>query len=225
MVCVNNGIKGKLLESETLAKQAASNTKERFANSPDLTAEIMNAVMDAFAAHSAMSRQALDSEKVRSGLKDVLLGPAQLYEALRARGVESQLSARCVKPLWVRVRCRQKKGTQRTVAIGISEFTFGFAFLQQSIAAFRAKSLQASQETSLYSNSHPSRCRSICRSFPIIQDVGVDRLRRAVGTFWNVIVARWACKLLKMWWPETGSNRRRRPFQGRALPLSYLALA
>ena len=27
-----------------------------------------------------------------------------------------------------------------------------------------------------------------------------------------------------MWWPETGSNRRRRPFQGRALPLSYLAL-
>ncbi len=33
------------------------------------------------------------------------------------------------------------------------------------------------------------------------------------------------CKLLKEWWPETGSNRRRRPFQGRALPLSYLALA
>ncbi len=26
-----------------------------------------------------------------------------------------------------------------------------------------------------------------------------------------------------MWWPETGLNRRRRPFQGRALPLSYLA--
>jgi type I restriction enzyme, R subunit len=32
-----------------------------------------------------MSKQALDSEKVRSGLKDVLLEPAQLYEALRAR--------------------------------------------------------------------------------------------------------------------------------------------
>jgi hypothetical protein len=32
-------------------------------------------------------------------------------------------------------------------------------------------------------------------------------------------------KSLRMWWPETGSNRRRRPFQGRALPLSYLALA
>jgi type I restriction enzyme R subunit len=91
LVYVNNVIKGKLLESETLVQQAASNTKEQFANSPDLTAEIMNAVMDAFAAHSAMSKQALDSEKVRSGLKDVLLGPAQLYEALRARGVESQV--------------------------------------------------------------------------------------------------------------------------------------
>src|SRR5258707_1360528 len=34
-----------------------------------------------------------------------------------------------------------------------------------------------------------------------------------------------AAKLFRMWWPETGSNRRRRPFQGRALPLSYLALA
>jgi hypothetical protein len=29
--------------------------------------------------------------------------------------------------------------------------------------------------------------------------------------------------LWKEWWPETGLNRRRRPFQGRALPLSYLA--
>ena len=27
----------------------------------------------------------------------------------------------------------------------------------------------------------------------------------------------------KEWWPGTGLNRRRRPFQGRALPLSYLA--
>ena len=32
-----------------------------------------------------MSKQALDSEKVRSGLKDVLLGPAELYEALRSK--------------------------------------------------------------------------------------------------------------------------------------------
>ena len=86
LVYVNNVIKGKLLESDALKQQAANNTKEQFANSPDLANGIMNAIMDAFAAHSAMSKQALDSEKVRSGLKDVLLGPAQLYEALRARG-------------------------------------------------------------------------------------------------------------------------------------------
>jgi type I restriction enzyme, R subunit len=85
LVYVNNVIKGKLLESETLVQQAANNTKEQFASSPDLMQEIVNAVMDAFSAHSSMSRQALESEKVRLGLKDVLLGPAQLYEGLRER--------------------------------------------------------------------------------------------------------------------------------------------
>jgi type I restriction enzyme, R subunit len=94
LVYVNNVIKGKLLESEVLVQQATNNTKEQFANSPDLANGIMNAIIDAFAAHSVMSKQALDSEKVRSGLKDVLLGPAQLYEALRARAdcVSEQIS-------------------------------------------------------------------------------------------------------------------------------------
>jgi type I restriction enzyme R subunit len=85
LVYVNNVIKGKLLESKTLVQQAANNTKEQFANSPDLSSELMNAIMDALAAHSTMSKQALESEKVRSGLRDILLGPAQLYEALRER--------------------------------------------------------------------------------------------------------------------------------------------
>ena len=89
LVYVNHVLKGKLLESETLMQQAASNTKEQFANSPDLGTELMNAIMDALAAHGTMSKQALDSEKVRAGLKDILLGPAQLYEALRARAGES----------------------------------------------------------------------------------------------------------------------------------------
>ena len=55
----------------------------------------MNAIIDAFAARSVMSKQALDSEKVRNGVKDVLLGLAQLYEALRARGdsASEQISA------------------------------------------------------------------------------------------------------------------------------------
>jgi len=45
----------------------------------------MNAIIDAFASHSAMSKQAIDSERVRDGLKDVLLGPAGLYEALKGK--------------------------------------------------------------------------------------------------------------------------------------------
>jgi type I restriction enzyme, R subunit len=92
LVYVNNVIKGKLLESSILVQQAANNTKEQFANSPDLSSELMNAIIDAFAAHSTMSKQALDSEKVRSGLRDVLLGPAQLYEALRERSAASDIA-------------------------------------------------------------------------------------------------------------------------------------
>ncbi len=86
LVYVNNVLKGKLLESEVLVQQAANNTKEQFANSPDLSNELMNAIMDAFAAHTTMSKQALNSEKVRHAIKEILLGPAQLYEALRSRG-------------------------------------------------------------------------------------------------------------------------------------------
>jgi type I restriction enzyme R subunit len=44
--------------------------------------------MDALAAHTTMSKQAIGSERVREGLKDVLLGPAQLYEALREKAGE-----------------------------------------------------------------------------------------------------------------------------------------
>ncbi|HDR9587663.1 TPA: type I restriction endonuclease subunit R [Burkholderia stabilis] len=85
LVYVNGVLKGKLLENELLVQQAASNSKEQFANSPDLTDALMRAIIDAFDAHTTMSKQALDSPRVRDGLKDILLGPAQLYEALRAR--------------------------------------------------------------------------------------------------------------------------------------------
>jgi type I restriction enzyme R subunit len=84
LIYVNNVIKGKLLESVTLQQQAANNSKEQFANSPDLMSELTNAIIGALEAHTAMSSQALDSETIRNGLKDVLLGPAKLYETLRA---------------------------------------------------------------------------------------------------------------------------------------------
>jgi type I restriction enzyme R subunit len=67
-------------------QQAMNNSKEQFSNSPDLASELMNAIIDAFEAHGTMSKQALDSEKVRQGLKHILLGPAELYEALRNKG-------------------------------------------------------------------------------------------------------------------------------------------
>lgn len=85
LVYVNGVLKGKLLENETLVKQAANNTKEQFGNSPDLSQAILHAIMDALDAHQSMSTQALGSQRVQDGLKDILLGPAQLYEALRAR--------------------------------------------------------------------------------------------------------------------------------------------
>jgi type I restriction enzyme, R subunit len=86
LVLVNGMIKEKLMESETLVQQAMSNTKKQFASSPDLNKELTNAIMDGSAAQSLMCRQALDSKKILLGLLDILLGPAELYEALRARG-------------------------------------------------------------------------------------------------------------------------------------------
>ena len=85
LVYVNDVLKGKLLESATLAQQAANNTKEQFANSPDLNSEIMNAIISALDAHSAMSTQALNSEAVRRGIKEILLEHAGLWEELRAK--------------------------------------------------------------------------------------------------------------------------------------------
>jgi type I restriction enzyme R subunit len=85
LVYVNNVLMGKLLESTTLAQQAANNTKEQFANSPDLQSELMNAIIGALDAHTLMSTQALNSETVRGGIKDILLNHARLWEALRSK--------------------------------------------------------------------------------------------------------------------------------------------
>jgi type I restriction enzyme R subunit len=86
LVYVNNVLMGKLLESTTLIQQAANNTKEQFANSPDLQSEIVNAIIEALDAHNLMSTQALKSDTILAGIKDILLNHAQLWEALRSRG-------------------------------------------------------------------------------------------------------------------------------------------
>ena len=43
--------------------------------------------------YSTMSKQALDSERVREGLKDILMGPGKLYEGLRDKGAGSTAEA------------------------------------------------------------------------------------------------------------------------------------
>lgn len=90
LVYVNGVLKGKLLENQTLVRQAASNSKAQFANSPDLRDALLHAIMDALDAHGTMSTQALGSERVCEGLRDILLGPGQLYEGLRARSGPGQ---------------------------------------------------------------------------------------------------------------------------------------
>lgn len=83
---VDSVLKTKMMESETLQAQAAANTKEQFQNSPSLNDELMNAIMDAMAAHQTMSKQALNSEIIRARILTTLLGPGELWEALRQRG-------------------------------------------------------------------------------------------------------------------------------------------
>lgn len=67
LVYVNNVIKGKLLESETLRQQAASNSKEQFANSPDLNSELTNTIIGALDAHTLMSTPASNSPSIQKG--------------------------------------------------------------------------------------------------------------------------------------------------------------
>lgn len=83
LVYVNHVLRGKMLQSETLRQQAANNTKEQFATSPDLDSELMNAIVEALDAHTSMSSKALNSEAVRKGLKSILLEHTGLWELLR----------------------------------------------------------------------------------------------------------------------------------------------
>lgn len=85
------------MESDELMIQASNNSKAQFSNSPTLATEIMNAVIDALTAHSSMSKQALESAKLREDMKDVLLGPGQLWEALGNRWVRTHRRHYCYR--------------------------------------------------------------------------------------------------------------------------------
>jgi type I restriction enzyme R subunit len=83
VVYVRSVIRERLMQSDTLRQQAAANSKEQFANSPDFGTELMDAIIGALDAHQTMSSQALNSIHVRDGIKDVLLNHTNLYEDLR----------------------------------------------------------------------------------------------------------------------------------------------
>jgi type I restriction enzyme R subunit len=61
-------------------------------NSPTIDEVLREAVMDTHEANITMGKQAIESEKVQLGIKDILLGPAQLYEALREKAIELGIS-------------------------------------------------------------------------------------------------------------------------------------
>jgi type I restriction enzyme R subunit len=82
-------IRGKLLESTTLQQQASANSKEQFGSSPDLGTALMDAIISALDAHQSMSSQALGSESIRAGMKEILLNQTGLYEELRERAAVS----------------------------------------------------------------------------------------------------------------------------------------
>ena len=75
----------KTMESSLLQKQAQNNTKEQFSNSPDLTKEIISAIIDSMDAQEELSKRALNSVEIQTGLKRILLGKLDLYESLRSR--------------------------------------------------------------------------------------------------------------------------------------------
>jgi len=52
---------------------------------PHLQSELTNAIIEALDARTLMSTQALKSEAVRDGIKDLLLNHARLCEALRSK--------------------------------------------------------------------------------------------------------------------------------------------
>jgi len=65
-------------------QQATNNTREQFANSPDLKTERMNAIMGALDARTLTSTQALNSASIQCGMKVILLDNAGLYKSLWA---------------------------------------------------------------------------------------------------------------------------------------------
>ena len=75
-----------MMEAPVLRTQAAANTREPFNNSPNLSDELTNAIIDASTSHQNMSKPALNSETIMARLLSILVGPDGLWEGLRGEG-------------------------------------------------------------------------------------------------------------------------------------------
>lgn len=82
------GVKDQLLKSDTLIQQSRANSKTQFEASPDLPRSLNDAVIDASETYGSMCEQILQSPQKQRQLLQILLGPAQLYESLKAHGEE-----------------------------------------------------------------------------------------------------------------------------------------
>ncbi len=85
LVYVNDVIIGKMMESAQLVEQAVNNTQAQFDNSPDLLRVLIDAAMDAEAAHALMSRQTLQSAATQRDLLTIALREGKLWQRLRAK--------------------------------------------------------------------------------------------------------------------------------------------
>jgi len=78
-----NHIADKMLESETLAKQAAANRKAQFGDSPDFLKTFEEAVLAAYANHQQMSEQVIGKAHVKKAMAALLLD--LVYEGFEER--------------------------------------------------------------------------------------------------------------------------------------------
>ncbi len=75
---------GKVSDSHVLRQQALHNTKEQFADSPDLKSQVSDCVIASYDADTFHSTRVLNSPQVLQGMVDMFLNHLRLYETLRA---------------------------------------------------------------------------------------------------------------------------------------------
>lgn len=77
------GLETKLAESEKLREQAKANTKDQFANSPDLQEEGLNATIDLMEAHEKMGKQLLNDNSLLRAVIAAIVKQGGLWEGFQ----------------------------------------------------------------------------------------------------------------------------------------------